>query len=173
LEKVDIFKDIAERTGGDVYLGVVGAVRTGKSTFIKRFMETVVLPNITNEADRIRAIDELPQSAAGRTIMTTEPKLPPLSVELRTTPAAAAKIGVPDGAIMSRPLWPGRFGGRKRLKLSVVKFVTGQRTSPEPGAVIDRLTDATLPRAAAIERARAAAASSAFFLSISSCVVAL
>jgi len=77
LEKVDIFKDIAERTGGDIYLGVVGAVRTGKSTFIKRFMESIVLPNIQNEADRIRATDELPQSAAGRTIMTTEPKFVP------------------------------------------------------------------------------------------------
>lgn len=77
MEKVDIFKDIAERTGGDIYLGIVGAVRTGKSTFIKRFMETVVLPNIRNESDRIRAIDELPQSAAGRTIMTTEPKFVP------------------------------------------------------------------------------------------------
>lgn len=52
MEKVDIFKDIAERTGGDIYLGVVGAVRTGKSTFIKKFMELVVLPNISNEADR-------------------------------------------------------------------------------------------------------------------------
>ncbi|WP_179234427.1 stage IV sporulation protein A [Heyndrickxia coagulans] len=77
MEKVDIFKDIAERTGGDIYLGVVGAVRTGKSTFIKKFMELVVLPNITNEADRNRAQDELPQSAAGRTIMTTEPKFVP------------------------------------------------------------------------------------------------
>lgn len=77
VEKVDIFKDIAERTGGDIYLGVVGAVRTGKSTFIKRFVETVVLPNIAHEADRVRAVDELPQSAAGRTIMTTEPKFVP------------------------------------------------------------------------------------------------
>ncbi|MEZ0116121.1 UNVERIFIED_ORG: stage IV sporulation protein A [Heyndrickxia coagulans] len=77
MEKVDIFKDIAERTGGDIYLGVVGAVRTGKSTFIKKFMELVVLPNITNEADRNRAQDELPQSAAGKTIMTTEPKFVP------------------------------------------------------------------------------------------------
>ncbi len=77
LEKVDIFKDIAERTGGDIYIGVVGAVRTGKSTFIKRFMELVVLPNIPNEADRTRAQDELPQSAAGKTIMTTEPKFVP------------------------------------------------------------------------------------------------
>jgi stage IV sporulation protein A len=88
LEKVDIFKDIAERTGGDIYLGVVGAVRTGKSTFIKRFMETVVLPSITNEADRARAKDELPQSAAGRTIMTTEPKF---------VPNQAVQINVSDG----------------------------------------------------------------------------
>ncbi|SDR84735.1 stage IV sporulation protein A [Paenibacillaceae bacterium GAS479] len=77
MEKVDIFKDIAERTGGDIYLGVVGAVRTGKSTFIKRFMETIVLPNITSESDRVRAVDELPQSASGKTIMTTEPKFVP------------------------------------------------------------------------------------------------
>lgn len=77
LEKVDIFKDIAERTGGDIYLGVVGAVRTGKSTFIKKFMELAVLPNIKNESDRARAQDELPQSAAGKTIMTTEPKFVP------------------------------------------------------------------------------------------------
>lgn len=77
MEKVDIFKDIAERTGGDIYLGVVGAVRTGKSTFIKKFMELVVLPNIENEAERTRTQDELPQSAAGRTIMTTEPKFVP------------------------------------------------------------------------------------------------
>ncbi|TGA98133.1 stage IV sporulation protein A [Sporolactobacillus shoreae] len=77
LERVDIFKDIAERTGGDIYLGVVGAVRTGKSTFIKKFMELIVLPNIDNEADRVRAQDELPQSAAGKQIMTTEPKFVP------------------------------------------------------------------------------------------------
>lgn len=77
MEKVDLFKDIAERTGGDIYLGVVGPVRTGKSTFIKKFMELVVLPNIENESDKARAQDELPQSAAGRQIMTTEPKFIP------------------------------------------------------------------------------------------------
>ena len=77
LDKIDLFKDISKRTNGDVYLGIVGAVRTGKSTFIKRFMELVVLPNIQNEHDRSRAHDELPQSAAGRTIMTTEPKFIP------------------------------------------------------------------------------------------------
>lgn len=88
LEKVDIFKDIAERTGGDIYLGVVGAVRTGKSTFIKRFMELVVLPNIGNESDKARAQDELPQSAAGKTIMTTEPKF---------VPNQAVKVNVDEG----------------------------------------------------------------------------
>ncbi|SEA61401.1 stage IV sporulation protein A [Thalassobacillus cyri] len=85
MEKVDIFKDISKRTNGDIYLGVVGAVRTGKSTFIKKFMELVVLPQMANEADRERAMDELPQSAAGKTIMTTEPKFVPnqaVSVEV-------------------------------------------------------------------------------------------
>ncbi|MBD1371633.1 stage IV sporulation protein A [Hazenella sp. IB182357] len=77
MEKVDILKDIAERTGGDIYLGVVGAVRTGKSTFIKRFMEQVVIPNISDESDRIRATDELPHSGAGKTITTIEPKFVP------------------------------------------------------------------------------------------------
>lgn len=73
----NIFRDIAERTGGDVYLGVVGPVRVGKSTFIKRFMDLLVIPNIVNSYDRERAIDELPQSGAGKTIMTTEPKFVP------------------------------------------------------------------------------------------------
>ncbi|MBP2077851.1 stage IV sporulation protein A [Oceanobacillus polygoni] len=77
MEKIDIFKDISKRTNGDIYLGIVGAVRTGKSTFIKKFMELVVLPNIEDESERARAHDELPQSAAGRTIMTTEPKFIP------------------------------------------------------------------------------------------------
>ena len=75
--KRQIYKDIAERTDGDIYVGVVGPVRTGKSTFIKKFMELLVLPNINNEYKRERAIDELPQSAGGKTIMTTEPKFIP------------------------------------------------------------------------------------------------
>ncbi len=73
----NVYRDIAERTQGDVYIGVVGPVRTGKSTFIKKFMELLVLPNIENEHKRARAQDELPQSAGGRTIMTTEPKFIP------------------------------------------------------------------------------------------------
>lgn len=85
MKKVDIFKDISKRTDGDIYLGIVGAVRTGKSTFIKKFMELVVLPNMNDENERARAQDELPQSAAGKTIMTTEPKFIPnqaVSVEV-------------------------------------------------------------------------------------------
>lgn len=77
VEKFDIFRDMAERTGGDIYIGVVGPVRTGKSTFIKRFMELLVLPNIPDEVVRERTVDELPQSGAGRTVMTTEPKFVP------------------------------------------------------------------------------------------------
>ena len=78
-----IYNSIATRTGGDIYIGVVGPVRTGKSTLIKRLMESAVLPNITDEALRIRARDELPQSATGRTIMTTEPKfIPENAVEI-------------------------------------------------------------------------------------------
>ncbi len=73
----NIYTDIGARTGGDIYIGVVGPVRTGKSTFIKKFMEALVLPNISDPYGRERANDELPQSAAGRTIMTTEPKFIP------------------------------------------------------------------------------------------------
>ena len=76
-ENLRLYEDIAKRTDGDIYVGVVGPVRTGKSTFIKRFMDLLVIPNIDNEYKKERARDELPQSAAGRTIMTTEPKFIP------------------------------------------------------------------------------------------------
>lgn len=76
-ENLQLYEDIAKRTQGDIYVGVVGPVRTGKSTFIKRFMDLLVIPNIENEYKRERALDELPQSASGRTIMTTEPKFIP------------------------------------------------------------------------------------------------
>ncbi len=72
-----VYNDIAQRTKGDIYLGVVGPVRTGKSTFIKKFMEALVVPNIKDPYDRQRAVDETPQSASGRMIMTTEPKFIP------------------------------------------------------------------------------------------------
>jgi len=97
VEKVDIFKDIAERTGGDIYLGVVGAVRTGKSTFIKKFMELVVLPYMDSEVERARTQDELPQSAAGKTIMTTEPKfVPNTAVELHVDEGLDVNIRLVD-----------------------------------------------------------------------------
>ena len=87
MEKIDVIKNISMRTGGDIYLGVVGAVRTGKSTFIRKFMETMVVPYIEDEYEKKRTLDELPQAAAGKTIMTTEPKF---------IPATAAKIQVDD-----------------------------------------------------------------------------
>ncbi len=77
MAEYNIYKDISERTGGDVYIGVVGPVRTGKSTFIKKFMETLVLPNMSDASARDRARDEMPQSAQGKTVMTTEPKFVP------------------------------------------------------------------------------------------------
>ena len=76
-DNLKLYQDIANRTDGDIYVGVVGPVRTGKSTFIKNFMDLLVIPNINNEYKRERARDELPQSAAGKTIMTTEPKFIP------------------------------------------------------------------------------------------------
>ena len=76
-DNLKLYQDIATRTDGDIYVGVVGPVRTGKSTFIKNFMDLLVIPNIDNNYKRERTVDELPQSATGRTIMTTEPKFIP------------------------------------------------------------------------------------------------
>lgn len=87
MEKIDIIKSITSRTGGEIYLGVVGAVRTGKSTFIKKVIENLVVPNIEDEYERKRCLDEIPQSAQGKTIMTTEPKF---------VPSNAAKIKIED-----------------------------------------------------------------------------
>ena len=97
MEERSIYNDIAQRTQGDIYIGVVGPVRTGKSTFIKRFMDTLVLPNMLSETLRERANDELPQSAAGRTIMTTEPKfIPEDAVEINLGGNAAFKVRMID-----------------------------------------------------------------------------
>lgn len=93
----DIYSDISKRTGGDIYIGVVGPVRSGKSTFIKRFMDTLVLPKINDEYVKQRAMDELPQSAAGRTIMTTEPKfIPEDAVELTMSDNIKMKVRLID-----------------------------------------------------------------------------
>lgn len=97
MEGNNILRDIAERTRGDIYLGVVGPVRTGKSTFIKRFMELMVIPNIKDNYDRERAKDELPQSGAGRTITTTEPKfVPNEAVEINIKNGFNAKVRLID-----------------------------------------------------------------------------
>lgn len=92
MEENKLYDDIAQRTGGDIYIGVVGPVRTGKSTFIKRFMETLVIPNIENVYRRERARDELPQSGSGRTVMTAEPKF---------VPEEAVRVEMADGASFS------------------------------------------------------------------------
>ncbi len=97
MEKYSIYQQIAERTQGDIYIGVVGPVRTGKSTLIKRFMDLLVIPNIENVYNRERAKDELPQSATGRTIMTTEPKfVPNEAVEIILDEALKLKVRMVD-----------------------------------------------------------------------------
>lgn len=93
----DIYSDISKRTGGDIYIGVVGPVRTGKSTFIKKFMETLVIPNINDDFVKQRANDELPQSSAGKTIMTTEPKfIPEDAIELSLDKTSKFKVRMID-----------------------------------------------------------------------------
>lgn len=97
MEERNVYQDISRRTDGDVYIGVVGPVRTGKSTFIKRFMDALVLPNIRDENIYRRTVDELPQSSAGRTIMTTEPKfIPEESVEINLGNNTSFKVRMID-----------------------------------------------------------------------------
>ena len=97
MTNASIYKDIATRTGGDIYIGVVGPVRTGKSTFIKQFMDKMVMPNITEEYRKERANDEMPQSSSGRTIMTTEPKfIPEKGVEITVDNNAAMNVRLID-----------------------------------------------------------------------------
>lgn len=92
-----IYQDIAKRTGGDIYIGVVGPVRTGKSTFIQKLLDNLVIPNIENEYDRARATDGTPQSASGRTVMTTEPKfIPDESVKVRMADGTELNVKMID-----------------------------------------------------------------------------
>lgn len=97
MEDNKIYRDITERTNGDIYIGVMGPVRTGKSTLIKQFMETLVIPNMSSKYKMERAIDEMPQSAAGRTIMTTEPKfIPEEAIEIEVDDTASFRVRMID-----------------------------------------------------------------------------
>ena len=93
MERHSIYRDIAERTGGNIYIGVVGPVRTGKSTFVRRFAEELILPNINEERDRLRTLDSLPQAGSGRTVMTTEPKFIP-DEAVAISPDGATRLNV-------------------------------------------------------------------------------
>ena len=97
MENINIYENIGKRTGGDIYIGVVGPVRAGKSTFIKRFMDLMVIPNVKNAYEKQRLIDEMPQSGTGRTVMTTEPKfIPADAAELQISGSLSLKVRMVD-----------------------------------------------------------------------------
>ena len=110
MEQKSIYADISNRTGGHIYIGVVGPVRTGKSTFIKQFMQTLVLPHLEDEVLRERTNDELPQSASGKTIMTSEPKfVPEEAVSVRLSEDAEASVRLIDSVGFMIPGAAGQF----------------------------------------------------------------
>ena len=118
-----IYEDIALRTGGNIYLGVVGPVRTGKSTFIKRFMEALVLPNVDSEYSRERARDELPQSGSGRTIMTAEPKfVPEEAVSVHLSDGVTASVRLIDSVGYMIPGALGQFDEQGERMVSTPWF---------------------------------------------------
>ena len=119
MEERNVYQDISQRTDGDVYIGVVGPVRTGKSTFIKRFMDALVLPNIKDESVYHRTVDELPQSAAGKNIMTTEPKfIPEESVEVNLDENISFRVRMIDcvGYIVGSALGHTEEDGPRMVK---------------------------------------------------------
>lgn len=123
-----IYNSIAQRTQGDIYIGVVGPVRTGKSTLIKRFMDNIVLPNIEDKAHRERANDELPQSASGKTIMTTEPKfVPEKAVEITVDDSTSFRVRLIDcvGYVI-----PGSLGYIENGKARMVKTPWSEKEIP-------------------------------------------
>ena len=112
-----IYSDIARRSGGDMYIGVVGPVRVGKSTFIRRFLENAVLPCITDPYDRDRTLDSMPQAASGRTVMTTEPKfIPDEAVRVQMEDRTVLQVRLIDcvGYIVPDALGPSE-DGRPRM----------------------------------------------------------
>ena len=120
----DLYQDIAERTDGDVYVGVVGPCRTGKSTFIARFMEELVLPNMQPGPRRDRVQDELPQSASGRGIMTTQPKfVPGEAAEISLGEGAAVRVRMVD----SVDIWCGALRARLKAARSAWCIRPGRR----------------------------------------------
>lgn len=128
MTNTSIYSDICERTGGDIYIGVVGPVRTGKSTFIKKFMESLVLPNIRDNSERERARDEMPQSAQGKTVMTTEPKfVPDTAVEISLEGNATMRVKMIDcvGYII-----PGAMGHTEDEKPRMVMTPWSQEEMP-------------------------------------------
>ncbi len=128
MEKYDIYKDIAQRTAGDIYIGVVGPVRTGKSTFITKFMEKLVIPNISNKLQKQIATDEMPQSADGRTIMTTQPKFVPANaVKVQFKNKSTANIRLVDcvGYFVD-----GAFGHEEDEKPRLVKTPWSNKEIP-------------------------------------------
>ena len=127
-QEFDLYHDIRSRCGGEIYIGVVGPVRSGKSTFIRRFMEHMVLPNMTDPNERQRAIDELPQGAQGRTIMTTEPKfVPKEQVEIELGQQTRAKIRLVDCVGF---LIPGAGGHTENGQQRMVKTPWSDREIP-------------------------------------------
>ncbi len=114
-----LYRDIAQRTDGEIYIGVVGPVRTGKSAFIKQFMEKMVLPNVVGEHRRLRAMEELPVSGAGRTIMTTQPKfVPGTAVEVKIADGASARVRLVDcvGYLIDEALGAQEDGGERMVR---------------------------------------------------------
>lgn len=128
MDKYNVYQDMSRRTGGEIYLGVVGPVRTGKSTFIKRFMELVVLPEMSDENEKARTIDELPQSATGKTIMTTEPKFIPKSgAEIHFPNQETGRIRLIDCVGF---LVPGAVGNEEGEKERMVKTPWSEQEIP-------------------------------------------
>ena len=128
MERFDIYEDIASRTGGDLFIGVVGPVRTGKSTFIRNFMEKLVIPNINNKLSKQIAVDELPQSADGKTIMTTQPKfVPNESVKIQLKNKISANVRLVDcvGYLVN-----GAFGHEEEDKPRLVKTPWSEKEIP-------------------------------------------